>query len=305
MAGPLWPQMVRSRTRAARVAKAVLGAPAFALVDRKAQPLAIDLDRPVGMGGVIAHALLLHAWAEDADAALTVRASNPLYGDGRTDVFAHWFQRDEDSGSVPLGKFAGEYLIRHRAPQHVDLNRASALMKRHFRPSATLSEAIEIAAGKIGAFDTAIHYRGTDKVLDSGKVAYQQMFTACDDALRDSVGRTVFLATDDANFAAALRARHPDVIFATYDIGDVPDGTPRHFSKLAPQDKAQEALVNIWLIARAARVFRTSSYLSAMSGLLNPAQRTVTINRTILAETPFPEQGILELEERERGMREQ
>lgn len=301
IAGPLWPTLVRGRTRVARVAKAALGARAFALAERRRRSLAIDLDRPVGMGGLIAHALLLHAWAEDAGTQLEIRASSPLYGDGRADVFRHWFERGTGNQTAPLGLFASEYLIRHRAPQHVPLDRAYALMAAHFRPSAILSDAIEAAAASIGPYDTAIHFRGTDKVLDSGKVDYRQMFAASDDALRQCEGEIVFLATDDPGFADALRKRHGGITFASYDIGEVPEGMPRHFSSLAPEDKAREALVNIWLISRATRVFRTSSYLSSISRLLNPAQKTVTINRTILAETPFPEQGVLEQEARERG----
>jgi len=108
----------------------------------------------------------------------------------------------------------------------------------------------------------------------------------------------VFLATDDATFAAALRAAMPGLDYTSYDLGEVESGLARHFSNLSPTDKALEALVNIFLIARAPVCVRTSSYMSAVSALANPGMRTVTINQTIGQSPPFPEHEVLE---RERG----
>jgi len=76
-----------------------------------------------------------------------------------------------------------------------------------------------------------------------------------------------------------------------------PPGTPRHFSALSPADKALEALVNIHALARAPVCIRTSSYLSAISALVAPAMRTVTVNRTIGRAAPFPEAELLACEQ--------
>jgi hypothetical protein len=106
----------------------------------------------------------------------------------------------------------------------------------------------------------------------------------------------VFLATDDAGFARTIRQRWPRIVFTSYDLGEVAEGKARHFSDLGVDDKAKEALVNMFLLARAPVCVRTMSYMSSFVRLINPDIRTVTVNKRIGADTPFPERQILELE---------
>ena len=295
--GPLWPMLVRARTSTpVRMAKAMAGAPAYARATRGGRQVTLDLDQPVGMGGLIAHALLLHAWAEDKGSPLQVRSTSPLYAQGDEDLFAQWFVR-ESANAQPLGRLAAEHVIRTLAPQNIPLERAEALFARHFAPSPHLHALIDDVRADVGQFEVAIHYRGTDKVLDSGRVAEQVMLDAAAPVLAGQDGRTVFLATDDTAFVCAIRSAWPKIRFVSYDIGDVPEGQPRHFSGLSPRDKAAEALVNIFLIAEARIVVRSSSFLSAIARLANPAQHTITINRTLARESPFPEREILEHED--------
>lgn len=258
--------------------------------------MVLDLDRPVGLGGLIAHALLLHAWVEDSGTAMAIRATSPLYSPGDDDLFSRWFDRPAPHGS-PIGHHAAEHVIWDRAPRHLPLARAERLFAKHFSPGARLKDALAGAEAEIGHFELAIHYRGTDKVLDSGRVAHAAMLDAAHEPLQSAAGSNVFLATDDASFAQALRTAYPAVRFASFDIGEVAEGQPRHFSALSPDDKAIEALVNIFMIARAKRVIRSSSYLSAMARLANPAQHTTTINSTLGHSQPFPEREILDEEQ--------
>lgn len=77
------------------------------------------------------------------------------------------------------------------------------------------------------------------------------MFGAIRHALGTNRAANVFLATDDPAFSAALKEEMPQLSLTSYDRGQTPTGVARHFSDLAPDDKALEALVNIFLIARA------------------------------------------------------
>jgi hypothetical protein len=46
---------------------------------------------------------------------------------------------------------------------------------------------------------------------------------------------------------------------------------------------------------------RTSSYLSAISALINPQLRTETISKTLAKRSPFPEHEILQAEQAGAG----
>lgn len=299
---PVWPWLVLARSSPpVRRAKAIAAIPAFAWKARGARGLLIDFTSPIGMGGVIAHALRVDAWAEDAGMPIEIRATSPLYGAAGEDMFATWFAPPEAGvAAAPrrLGGLAGEHVVSNLAPLHMPLARAERLFARRFRPSPRLRDAIAEAQARIGAYSLAIHFRGTDKFLESGRVGEHRMIAAVRPELDARSGQTVFLATDDAGFARRIRAEFPDIAFASYDMGLVPEGEPRHFSALSPREKAQEALVNIFLISRAATVVRTSSFLSAISRLASPDQRTMTINQTLARDTPFPEFEILEHEAR-------
>jgi len=295
--GPAYPHLLRLKcSRPLVLARSVPGALPYALARIRRQPLWVDLPNPVGMGALISHALLLHAHFARTGKAGHVSATGPLYSARGEDVFAAFFSRPPPPAAAPLGPLAAEFLINLRRAPHLPLAEAQALLARHFQPNARLAQAIDAACGP-HPFDATIHFRGTDKVLESGAVAHAPMLAAIRRELPGHAEPRLFLATDDPAFAAALRAEWPLAAITSYDLGAVPPGTPRHFSALSPADKALEALVNIHALARAPVCIRTSSYLSAISALVAPAMRTVTVNRTIGRAAPFPEAELLAREQ--------
>jgi hypothetical protein len=292
--GPLYPLLMRAKGSPLAVGtKSLVGAlPYYRAVAQTPAPV-VDLNTPVGMGALLCHALLLHAHFGHQGQDGHVRATSPLYSAGSEDVLGRFFQRPAQPGGLPvLGRWATEFLLAHVRPDRVPLAEAQRLFARHFRPSAELDAAIAKATD-CPAFDLSIHFRGTDKFLESGRVTFAPMFDAIRHELAGRTTAQVFLATDDAAFAAALKVEMPGLDCTSYDLGEVESGLARHFSDLSPTDKALEALVNIFLIARAPVCVRTSSYMSAVSALVNPAMRTVTINRTIALTPPFPELEVL------------
>lgn len=297
--GPIYPWAMRAKgSRPARVLLAYPGGiPYMAARARDSRRIAIDITSPIGFGAVISHALLLHAFAESAGLTCHVRATSPLYSERGEDILARYFERAPwPRDLAPLRASAREFLIQCIRPAHIPLAEAQRLFFRHFRPSAELRDTIDAAASDVQRFDLAVHFRGTDKFLESGSVDRSAIMALIAAELAGIAAPHIFLATDDTVFATAVRAAFPAARFSSYDLGQVGPGVPRHFSDLAPSDKALEALVNIFLISRAPVCIRTSSYLSSISALANPRQRTVTINRTINKHTPFPEREILDLE---------
>lgn len=300
--GPLYPILLRAKTAPAVTSlRSMGGALPWHLARRRGSGLVVNLNRPVGLGAVLCHALLLHAYFEDEGIDGEIRASSPLYSEAGEDFLSRFFQRPAPVPSArALGNWSTGYLIAHVRPAHMPLGRACDLFARHFRPTDELNAAIS-AATDVSLFDLSIHYRGTDKYLESGHVGYEGVFAAMAAELAGRETANVFLATDDAAFAAELKTRFPGLHYTSYDLGEVEPGLPRHFSDLSPTDKALEALVNIFLLARARVCIRTSSYMSAASTFVNPSLRTVTINQTIRGFTPFPEAEILAREAARSG----
>lgn len=292
--GPLYPILIRAKSAPVVVKfRSLTGALPWHLARQRGGGMAVILSSPVGMGAVLCHALLLHAYFADEGMNAEIKASSPLYSEADEDFLARFFKRPSAVPSLqPLGRSATEYLIRQVRPDHMPLSRAYDLFATYFSPSDELNAAIS-AATDILEFDLSIHFRGTDKFLESGHVGYEGMFAAIRAVLSGSETGNVFLATDDAGFSAELKAQFPGLNYTSYDLGEVQAGLPRHFSDLSPTAKALEALVNIFLLARSKVCIRTSSYMSAASTFVNPALRTVTINQTTTASPPFPEAELL------------
>ncbi|WP_380784373.1 hypothetical protein [Sphingomonas sp. R86520] len=296
--GPAYPFYIRVKTsETVRDLTASIGLPAYRR-RRRANPgvLAVNVDARMGLGATIAKALLFHALAEDLELRPEIISSNPLYASAPgQDFLGRYFDRPvAASPGPPLSGRSYLWALRKVAQTHISYERAAALFAQHFQPSALVRETIAAVMAGRNRFDLSIHFRGTDKFLESGRVDVDNLFGQIDRTLPSLPARgQIFLATDDASCEVALRLRYPDVSFTTYNLDDVPTGVPRHFSAMSPQDKALEAVVNIFLIASAPRCIRTSSYLSAISKISRPDLKTVTINKTLSGSTGFPERQVI------------
>ena len=281
--------------------------PVQVLRQRRNRPFfAVDLVSRYGMGALLSDALLCCAYAEDSGLIPRITSTNPLYASEPGHDFLARFFLNPPAGPVekalqpmPLRTLYSFYHLDFK--QHVPLDRASHLFRSHFAPRPALSDRIEAVREQAPGrrFDLSIHYRGTDKAREAPLVD----FTHFEQAVRNASGAkdpgTVFLATDDTAFEDFIRKRFPSTAFTTFNLGQPADASGgRHFSNLDPHDKALEALVNMFLLAAAPVCIRSSSYMSAMSKVIDPALRTVSLNRTHTGSDLFPEREILANEAR-------
>lgn len=264
--------------------------------------LNVDIDTKMGLGAIIAYAIRVHAYADAEGLSANVVSSSPLYSDIKNrDFFQDFFERPAPKHEKFVSGLARKWLLHFGISQETSIEDASAIYNREFIPNDYLLSNLGQEIDKCRRYDVAIHYRGTDKVIESGIVPFTKMIEQISCVLPEGgLRREVFLATDDAQFAKEVRRKFKHVNFYSYDLGDVPNGTPRHFSDLSGADKALEALVNAYLIARAKVCIRTSSYLSALSMIINPQLETRTINWTLTDDLPFPERQIF-AQEKERA----
>ena len=256
--------------------------------------LAVDIDRPMGMGALLMQALIMHYHAESLALTPAIISSSRLFAaNGETDFLARWFERPAPVTPLLRGA-ARDHLFWHVIADEPDLAHGSDLLARYFRPKPALLEPVETALDGRSGFDLSVHFRGTDKVSESGEVGHATMFAVLDAELERRGGvADVFLATDEPAFALALRHRWPRVAITMFERGSVPEGQARHFSRLDPHDKALEALGNMWLLSKAPLCIRTSSFLSGMARVISPALVTCTVNRASGFDRRFPERHIL------------
>lgn len=241
---------------------------------------------------MLAYAVILLRHAEDSGLVPVITSSNSLFS-----------RRGEDCISPFLGQAITPAKpvmpLRFRFPQdvnylgvrmHMPIDRAAAIFARYLQPTPLL-------AGRLPdtpQFDLAVHYRGTDKHLEAAPVTRDDMLRAID--RHEAAGgatNTIFLATDDPRFEEWFRQRWSGA--TSFNLAPAVEG-PRHYADFDPVEKLIEAIGNILLIARAKRCIRTSSYLSAMSKVVNPALATLTLNRMWSRNTPFPEHELLQAE---------
>jgi hypothetical protein len=261
---------------------------------------AVDIRGRMGVGAVLAHAIVLIRHAEAHGLIPSITSTNSLFSRNGGDFLSEYMGPDGASPAAPLRPLRFDNLesVFHLAvDQHVPIAEANRIFWRYLPPKPVIADPVEAVLRDLALthFDLSVHYRGTDKFLEGARIGYDAVEQAIARHL-DGGGRidVVFLATDDVGFDNFLRSRLPGTAFITYTRGHPSDrATPRHFSDMAPHDKAIEALVNILLIARAPKCIRTTSYMSAISKITNPSLMTETLNRTYLDSRLFPEREVI------------
>jgi hypothetical protein len=282
-----------------RELRAYAGFPAYAARRRSmGDALCVDVYPRMGMGALLAKSILFHEMAEQSGLKAEIISTNSLYlPAGSTDVLSEYFRgRSARTSATPLSGPSYIWALRRVAPQKLSLERASEIFAREFKPADAVSEVINTVLAGRQNFDLSIHFRGTDKALESGTPDIALALEHIAPFLEGSSGKDVFLATDDANFKNIIHTRYPHHNFTSFDMCEVPDGVPRHFSSMTPKEKAIESLVNIFLLSMSPMIVRSSSYMSAISAIANPSMKTITINKTLGERKIFPEHELIQSE---------
>jgi len=91
----------------------------------------------------------------------------------------------------------------------------------------------------------------------------------------------LFVASDEPQFVEAARASFGDGAFSfSLEAVATEDGTPPHFSPVAGETKAREALATMLVLARAKLLVKTDSLLSDWATTLARGQRVVRLDAT-------------------------
>jgi hypothetical protein len=262
---------------------------------------AVDIASAKGMGAVLAEALLMCHYAEKNGMIPRITSTNRLYAHVSGNDFINIYLGPENQEHVPNlrpMRYQTLWSFYHlKFVQHLPLAEANRLFWTYFPPKPIIADRVDsVLAGLHNRkFDLSIHYRGTDKILEAPLISFEAYEKAM---LHFQAGggsiNSVFLATDDSGFETFIKQRFPYTIFTTYNLGaSIDTSRGRHFSAMIPEDKGIEALVNMFLLSAAPTCIRGASYMSAISKIMNPELRTVSLNRTHWGSSGFPECEIL------------
>jgi hypothetical protein len=141
-----------------------------------------------------------------------------------------------------------------------------------------------------------VHYRGTDKILESPVVSYESVRANIDRYVQlypDT--ECIFIATDDLNFLQNIQAASLGrAIISRDDAVRSRDGRSIHES--LDTDKYainRDAIVNCLILSRCDALLKTSSILSDWAKLFSPQLPTVMLNEPYTEHLWFPERELI------------
>jgi hypothetical protein len=301
--GSRWTTLVRLKgTRPVRTLLALPGYPTRRLNHARNYPfLAVTISGTMGMGGLLIHVLRLLKHAEAEGLTPVIRANNPLYSEGPEEDILEKYCGAHAPSPMTSARLRfiqienEEHYIGLNVRREMSMDEARATFNKYIKMSDVINDNVSrYIRVNGGDFDLAIHYRGTDKSYEAPLVSFERVFSACQRILDKCSSKTVFLATDSPAFGKAIKVAFPTINFSSFEFAiELEPESPRHFSSLKPSEKAIEALVNMVLLSRCQYLIRTSSYLSAMSCIMNKEVKVVTLGN-LEKHYLFPERQIHE-----------
>jgi hypothetical protein len=198
-----------------------------------------------------------------------------------------------------VGETAGnytDYVIGYRFYQDVSIRDPSskltldaanrAFQSRYRIKSAYLDAARRIAA-ECGPKYLGVHFRGSDKYLEHPRTAWDKMEVAVEKCLASYNLERMFVATDEAQFLAFMKARFGAQRVSSIDCTFLSaNGVPAHFTDGDNLKKGEEAFVTMLVLSQSDLCVRTPSYLSGFSKILNPSLPVVTVSSSKMSAFP-------------------
>lgn len=280
------------------------------LRSRQAPYFFADLRGSMGLGATLSTAVAIFHHCDRSGLRPFVRFTSPNYSpdpSARADWLPLHFVRRDPSDQDIAGRFAGKPprflevrsgwdLSPRRWDDDLDIARAGALFHRHMgiQPEI-LAEAEGFARTRFGDADVlGVHFRGTDKSLESPRVGWE-VLAGVVDRQRTDAGAKIFVATDEPEFLQFMLGRYGRDAVLDLDCREIYSGSrAAHFTAGDPFVKAREAILTMLLLSRCRVCVRTPSHLSAWAKILNPSQRVVMLAKPTGSSFHFPDSRIWE-----------
>jgi len=129
----------------------------------------------------------------------------------------------------------------------------------------------------IGKQVIGVHFRGSDKWLETNPVSYEQATFAVKQVVEAMEDCVIFVATDEQGFLDAMvQVFGSKVVFTASERSE--NQQPLHYFTATPYKQGKEALVDCLLLAKSSTLIRTNSNLSAVSAFFNPTMQVINLN---------------------------
>jgi hypothetical protein len=296
------------RLRHSRRGRAVVGAyrrAKFALAERvNGGVCAFDVVGAMGFGATLTHMLVLLDYCDRRGLVPAIRTSNRLYrreGGRSDDWFGDFFVNLSQGHCKRSPLLYAKVQCNEDYPRlfadKIDVARAHAIFTKYV---AITGEAVGIAdafaKSNFKGRTLGVHYRGTDKLPEAPRVAWELAEAAVREAIAtDPEIATMFVTSDEGEFLRWFAHREFGVEQLSYDWQEVAiGGRAIHVSDGDRRRKGSEALVTILLLAKCHTVIRTPSHLSAWAKILNPEQEVVMLAKPYESAMYFPDRAIWE-----------
>jgi hypothetical protein len=235
------------------------------------QPVAFEIGGSVGLGGILSHACNALQFGREHGLDVALRFTSPLYRpswdvDDWLDVyFVRLGPRPDRRQNVSVSIL----------PHFPDNPREPLLLWKYL----TIDPEIVCDAERLcaGAPFAAVHYRGSDKFLESARVSEDSVLNRVETEMkRDGLSR-LFVASDELRFVHLAKDRFGSAVFDLPCEAMALDGRPPHFLTIPGETKAREALMTMAILARSKLCVRTPSYLSQWAMTLASDQRAIVL----------------------------
>jgi hypothetical protein len=241
--------------------------------------------------GLFAHlswCVAIWARAQASASRVTVRATSPQYGQNGGDWFGSLFlnRQPASEAGAKLNLILKEYeeWPEYRNAEGPRSRAQAATLFYHYSglQPGLLAEAERFCAEEWGSGPVlGVHYRGTDKGLEAPPVPAATMI----DHVRQTVAlwpelKVVFVASDEENFPAALRAALPGHrVVCLEDVLRSGQGRAiHHLSHAHGPRRAHEAVLDCLLLSKTSLLLKTASMLSGWAAILTPGLPTILVN---------------------------
>lgn len=159
-----------------------------------------------------------------------------------------------------------------REKNNISFQRARTLIDKYIHIKPEISSDIErfIQLHFRGRFVIGVHYRGTDKITEAPKVAFECVAAHIETVMKKRPGAFIFVATDDQHFLRYIMKRFPGQVLFQEAARSL-DQCAVHNKKLVSSYRCGlEALTDCLLLSRCQLLIRTASNLSAASSMFQP-----------------------------------
>ena len=140
------------------------------------------------------------------------------------------------------------------------LDEVDAFIKRYFQKATIIG----------------VHYRGSDKWLESNYISYAAAIEVIKQHVQESEVK-LFVATDELGFLEAMQETFGDKVIYTASQRSG-EHKPLHYTCSDGYLQGKEALVDCLLLSKCHLLIRTNSNLSAVSAFFNPHVKIVNLN---------------------------